>query len=226
MRHSDESAPKLVGMLRYAITGRAGYAGNPAERLEAVVRDAGRWAAAGLDFIQIREKDLTAGELAELTCRVMSAVRAVAGATRVLVNSRADVAAATGADGVHLTSEAGELTPQQVREVFRAAGRGLPVVSISCHRLEKVRRASALEVDSILFGPLFGKTVNGAEVVAGSGLEVLGEACRAAGSTKVLALGGITPKRIAECVAAGAAGVAGIRLFQGRGADDSISWQI
>ena len=201
-------------MLRYAITDRSGYAGSPAQELEAVVRDAGRWAAAGIDFVQIREKDLAAGALAELTRRVMETVRAAGGATRVLVNSRADVAAAAGADGVHLTSGEGELTPQQVREVFQAAGRGLPAVSISCHRLDEVRRANALGADAILFGPVFGKTVDGMEVTAGVGMEALRQACRVSGGTRVFALGGITPERVADCVAVGAAGVAGIRLYQ------------
>jgi thiamine-phosphate pyrophosphorylase len=200
-------------MLRYAITDRSGNTGSPAQKLDAVVLDAGRWAAAGIDFIQIREKDLAAGELAELTRRVMETVRAAGGATRVLVNSRADVAAAAGADGVHLTSGEGELTPQQVRKVFLAAGRGLPVVSISCHRLDEVRRANALGADAILFGPVFGKTVDGMEVTAGVGMEALRQACRVSGGTRVFALGGITPERVAECVAVGAAGVAGIRLY-------------
>jgi thiamine-phosphate pyrophosphorylase len=113
------------------------------------------------------------------------------------------------------------LTPRQVRELYAAAGRGLPVVSVSCHRLEEVWRATELGVDAILFGPVFGKSVDGHEVMAGVGLEVLADACRKAGGTKVFALGGVTWERAAECVAKGAAGVAGIRLFQSSGADRS-----
>jgi thiamine-phosphate pyrophosphorylase len=85
-------------MLRYAITDRRSYGDDSTDEL---LRDAARWAAAGIDFIQIREKHLAAGELAELTRRVLAAARGAGGATRVLVNSRPDVAAATGADGVH-----------------------------------------------------------------------------------------------------------------------------
>jgi thiamine-phosphate pyrophosphorylase len=220
MQHFDECDPTLDGMLRYAITDRRAYGGDS---ISGLLRDVEHWASAGIDFIQIREKDLAAAELVELTRRVLAAVRNAGGATRVLVNSRGDVAAATGADGVHLTSRAGELTAGQVREVYAGAALGLPVLSLSCHRLDEVRRASALGVDAVLFGPVFGKTVDGDEVMAPVGLEALGEACRAASGTKVLALGSVTPERAAECVAMGAAGLAGIRLFQSGRADRSSS---
>lgn len=200
-------------MLRYAITDRAAYGGSPAYRLDSVVREATRWAAAGIEYIQIREKDLGAGELAGLTRRVLAAVRAAGGATRVLVNSRVDVAVATGADGVHLTAAAGQLLPAQVRSIFASAGRSNPVVSISCHTIAEVQRASALGVDVILFGPVFGKTIGEVQVMEGQGLEGLHRACKAAGSAAVYALGGVT-ERAAECSVTGAAGVAGIRFFQ------------
>jgi thiamine-phosphate pyrophosphorylase len=201
-------------VLRYAITDRAAYGGSPAYRLDFVVREATRWAAEGIDFIQIREKDLGAGELAGLTRRVVAAVRAAGAATRVLVNSRADVAVAAGADGVHLTAAAGQLLPLQVRSIYAAAGRSNPVVSTSCHTVEEVQRASALGVDAILFGPVFGKTVSGTQVLKGLGLESLREACEVAGGTPVYALGGVTEERAAECLVTGATGVAGIRFFR------------
>jgi thiamine-phosphate pyrophosphorylase len=201
-------------VLRYAITDRAAYGGSPAYRLDSVVREATRWATEGIEFIQMREKDLGAAELAELTRRVLAAVRAAGGATRVLVNSRADVAVASGADGVHLTAATGQLLPAQVRSIYAAAGLDDPRVSISCHTVGEVQRASALGVDAILFGPVFGKTVSGTQVVRGLGLESLREACEAGGGTPVYALGGLTEERAAECISTGAAGVAGIRLFQ------------
>jgi thiamine-phosphate pyrophosphorylase len=201
-------------VLRYAITDRAAYGGSPAYRLDSVVREATQWAAEGIEFIQIREKDLGAGELAGLTRKVLAAARAAGSATRVMVNSRADVAVATGADGVHLTAAARQLLPAQVRSIFAAAGRSNAVVSISCHTIEEVRRASALGVDAILFGPVFGKTVNGTQVLKGLGLESLREACGRAGDTPVYALGGVTEERAAECLITGAAGVAGIRFFR------------
>jgi thiamine-phosphate pyrophosphorylase len=201
-------------MLRYAITDRAAYDGSPAYRLDSVVREAARWAVDGIEFIQIREKDLGAAGLAELTRRVLAAVRDEGGATRVLVNSRADVAVAAGADGVHLTAAVGQLLPVQVRSIFAAAGRSNAVVSISCHTIDEVQRASAFGVDVILFGPVFGKTVSGTQVLKGLGLESLREACAMAGGIPVYALGGVTEERAAECLVTGAAGVAGIRFFR------------
>lgn len=201
-------------MSRYAITDRAAYGGSPAYRLESLVREAARWGAEGIEFVQVREKDLAAGGLAELTRRVLAAVRGAGSGTRVLVNSRADVAAATGAAGVHLTAGAGQLLPLQVRSIYAAAGRSNPFVSISCHTIDEVERAVALGVDAILFGPVFGKTIGGVQVVAGQGLEILRQACAIAKSTAVYALGGVTLERAPECLSIGATGVAGIRFFQ------------
>jgi thiamine-phosphate pyrophosphorylase len=200
-------------MLRYAITDRFAYDGNEDYRQERVVLEGGRWAAEGIDFLQIREKDLGAGAQAELTRRVVAAVRRAESGegnkTRVLVNSRVDVALAAGADGVHLTAAKGELTAAQVRRVFAGA-----VVSVSCHSVEEVERARDAGVDVIVFGPVFEKRVEGRVVVSGVGLEVLARASRAAGGIPVVALGGVTMEVTGDCLAAGAAGVAGIRLFR------------
>ncbi len=201
-------------MLRYAITDRAVYSGADDYRLDTVAREAGRWAADEIDFVQIREKDLNAGELVELTRRVVAAVGSVGAVkTRVLVNSRVDVAVAAGADGVHLTAAAGELTAAQVRRVFEMAGMGVPVVSASCHTIAEAERARDAGVDLILFGPVFEKRVDGQVVRDGEGLEILRRVCSAMSGVKVLALGGVTKELAEECFEAGAAGVAGIRLF-------------
>ncbi len=191
-------------MLRCAITGGEGWA---------AVKLAGRWAHEGLEFVQVREKQLAAGELVRL---VIAMRAALPGETKLLVNGRPDVAVAAGADGVHLTSREGELTAAQVREVFRLAGAGQPVISVSCHRLEEVRRAVSDGVDLILFGPVFEKRIAGEMVVEGVGLEALREACTAASAASripILALGGVTWANAELCIEAGAAGVAGIRLF-------------
>jgi thiamine-phosphate pyrophosphorylase len=220
-------------MLRYAITNRAQYPGDEVFRQESVVREAARWAAEGVEFIQIREKDLPAGKLAALTRQVLAAVREAGTGTRVLVNARLDVAVATGAEGVHLTGRGGELTPAQVREVYRSAGAGIgagigagtgagvPLISVSCHSVEEVRLAADRRVDAILFGPIFGKTVNGVEVAPALGVDVLRAACVASDGVAVFALGGVTKERLAECAQAGAVGVAGIRLFAGNLRSDS-----
>ncbi len=191
-------------MVRSAITDRV----SPAPVL---LKHAQRWAAEGVDFVQLREKHLAAGDLALLAKAMLEIFSGTK--TKLLVNSRADVAAATGADGVHLTAHADELTPEQVRRVFALAGRPAPVVSVSCHSAAEVAQAAATSVDLILFGPVFEKRVAGEVVVPGVGLEALREACAAASRVPVLALGGITMENTAACLDAGAVGVAAIRLF-------------
>ena len=197
-------------MIRYAITDSS----ELAEGAGALRGEVLRWASQGVDFIQVREKRLAAGELASLGRELLEAVRGVPGSrAKVLINSRADVAVAIGADGVHLTSAVGELRPEQVRRLYEICGLPSPVVSASVHTLEQVEAAVLAGVDLMLFGPLFGKTVRGGEVVRGVGLEVLRAACLRAGGVPVLALGGVTDGNVAECLAVGAAGFAGIRAF-------------
>ena len=202
-------------MRRYAITDRSLFAsggkGGDSE-LSALVGQAGRWAGDGIDFIQIREKDLPPGTLAALARQMLETLRD--SSTKLLINSRLDIAVAAGAHGVHLTSAPGELTPAQAREVYAAAGLPRPVVSASCHtsaEVEKIRN----EADLILFAPVFHKTAGGETVTSGVGLEGLHSACVVAGSTPVYALGGVTWENAEACLEAGAAGIAGIRLFHG-----------
>jgi thiamine-phosphate pyrophosphorylase len=192
-------------MVRYAITDGSSSA-------PLLLKYAQRWAAEGVDFVQLREKHLAAGELSKLARAMLPLFNGTA--TKLLVNARADVPAATGADGVHLTAHPDELTPEQVRRVFALAGRAAPVVSVSCHSVAEVARAAAASVDLILYGPVFEKRVAGEIIVAGVGLDALREACLAASGVPVLALGGITKDNTVACLDAGAAGVAGIRLFQ------------
>ncbi len=173
------------------------------------------WARQNIDYIQLREKDLSAAELEQLACAITAAIRSARSQTRLLINSRADVALASGADGVHLTAAPGRSTPAQVRTLFAAAGRPAPIVSISCHTLDEVTRARNAQADLILFGPVFGKTLASGEVTPATGLEALRAACQAAGETTVLALGGVTESNIQSCLEAGAKGIAAIRFFTG-----------
>jgi thiamine-phosphate pyrophosphorylase len=179
---------------RYYITDRKALGGF--RPLFEVVRDQMHL---GVDFIQIREKDITARELFEFTLAVLEARdRDVAKPlpTKILLNSRADVAAATGADGVHLPSDAPEQT--------------LPglLVARSCHTLDDVRTAAA---SFVTFGPVF-ETPGKSEPV---GLKTLAAACRL--GKPVYALGGVDWENAADCMHAGAEGIAGIRLFQDPG---------
>jgi thiamine-phosphate pyrophosphorylase len=196
-------------MIRYAIT-----SGNASRSQDKLLADARRWATAGVDFVQLREKWMDAGPLLELATAMAAIFREHGNRTKLLVNSRADVAIAAHADGVHLTSHEDELTSDQVRHVFATAGRPQPIVSVSCHSLEDVRRASEAKPDIILFGPVFEKRVAGEVVVTRMGTDGLREACIVAGATPVLALGGVTGAHLPLCLDAGAAGVAGIRIFE------------
>jgi thiamine-phosphate pyrophosphorylase len=200
-------------MLRCAITDRSLYSGEELQKRAAVIREASRWVADGVDLIQLREKDLSPAEIAPLAREILKAIRSADGATKLLINSRLDIAIATEAHGVHLTSSDDELTPSQVRVLYRSARLPLPLVTVSCHTLEDVRRARGEHADAILFAPVFEKIVAGQETISGKGLETLREACIAAAPVPVYALGGVTQENAPACVEAGAVGIAGIRLF-------------
>lgn len=208
-------------MLRYAITDRARFPGNEAAREAALLDQAERLAKEGVGFVQLREKDLPPAALAELTRKLLKVLHAHSPSPKLLINSRADVAVATAADGVHLSSAEGSLTPSDIRQLYAAAGLPEPVVSVSCHTLNEVAHARASAPTLILFGPVFEKVVADpqasnpveARTSEGSGLNLLHLACAAAGPIPVLALGGITPENTDACLAAGAAGIAAIRLF-------------
>jgi thiamine-phosphate pyrophosphorylase len=202
-------------VIRYAITEGSLWAGvEPADRQELLAL-AVRWAAEQVEYIQLREKDLPAAELEQLACAINGVLSASGEKTKLLINSHADVAIATGAAGVHLTAVPDGISPTQVRTLFAQAGRSAPVISVSCHTLDEVVRARQDQVDLILFGPIFGKSVAGAEVIPAAGLDALSAACEAAGEIPVLALGGVNGANTAECLTAGAKGIAGIRLFAG-----------
>jgi thiamine-phosphate pyrophosphorylase len=171
-----------------------------------MVEKCAQLARGGVEFILIREKHLPSGALATVSRHVIAAVRDTG--TRVLVARRLDVALAIGADGVHLAGSPGELTPRLVRALMPDA-----FVSVSCHSLDEVRRARENGASAVLFAPVFGKTAGGVQVVDGVGVARLAEACATAGTMPVFALGGVDAGNAAACVAAGASGVAGIRMF-------------
>lgn len=158
---------------------------------------------AGADYLQVREKDLPASALRDL---VVSCLAARGGAkTKVLVNSRADVAVAAGADGIHLP--AGALPLARLRERLPA----LQIVGVSCHNEQEAEEAAAAGADYLLVSPVFATPSKpGAQPL---GLERLRRICQGT-SVPVFALGGVSRGNAAQCVAAGAKGVAGIRLFQ------------
>jgi thiamine-phosphate pyrophosphorylase len=180
-----------------------------------LLQQARRWAVDGIELVQLREKQLKTGDLLRLAEAMLEILRANGVLqTKLVINSRADVAIACGADGVHLTSRPGELTPDQVRDVFAHAGGLAPVVSVSCHTFDDVERAKGNRADYILFGPVFEKRVGNQLVEDGVGIDLLREAWGLAQPVPVLALGGVTGENAMLCLEAGASGIAGIRLFR------------
>ena len=167
-----------------------------------------RAAAAGAGWIQIREKDLDACSLVELARLAVAETRA-AGA-RVLVNDRLDVALAANAAGVHLGEKS--LPLETVIEWRRSTGRSDFLIGVSCHSLESAHAAARGGADYIFFGPVFA-TPSKAAFGAPQGIERLFEVCTSI-EIPVLAIGGVNLENARACIAAGATGVAAIRLFQ------------
>ncbi len=167
-----------------------------------------RAAAARVSWIQIREKDLEARPLLDLVRFAVAETRETG--TRVFVNDRLDVAVAAGATGIHLGENS--LPLEAVSEWRRSAGRPDFLIGISCHSLESARVAERGGADYVFFGPVFA-TPSKAAFGPAQGIERLREVC-AAVAIPVLAIGGVNSKNLQECIAAGAAGVAAIRMYQ------------
>lgn len=187
-------------------------------------------AAAGVDWIQIREKDLSGRKCSLLT---REAARLAASSshgatakpsasseakaardlvsTRILVNDRLEVALAAQAGGVHLGEKSPP--PEEARRLVKSLRREKDfLIGVSCHSLEAAKTAERGGVDYLFFGPVFA-TPSKAAYGATQGLKRLAEVCRAV-AVPVLAIGGITLENAADCVSAGASGIAAIRLFQ------------
>jgi thiamine-phosphate pyrophosphorylase len=172
-------------------------------------------ADAGVDWIQIREKDLSGKNCAYLTREALqrtkkSAKRKTVPA-RILVNDRLDVALSQRASGVHLGENSLPLAEAN-RLVENRGERKDFLVGVSCHSLQAAKAAASGGAHYLFFGPVF---VTPSKVAFGApqGLDRLAEICHAV-SVPVLAIGGITLENAADCLAAGASGIAAIRLFQ------------
>jgi thiamine-phosphate pyrophosphorylase len=197
-------------MRLYAITDRRLLPGthergklSVAER-DGLVRLAGEWASLGVEFVQLREKDLPEKPLTEMAAAMMEAI---AGRAKLLVNAgapgAAEAARNAGAAGLHLPGR------WQAEQVGRARICGL--VSVGCHSVGEVAVARVSGADIALLSPIF-QTESHPEARP-LGLEALAAARKAAGKMPVFALGGVNAENAASCLEAGAAGVAGIRTF-------------
>jgi thiamine-phosphate pyrophosphorylase len=211
-------------LLLYYITDRSEFPGDEVARRRRLLENIVETVRCGVDYIQLREKDLAARELEQLAREVMAIVHKLRTEnkelkTGLLINSRTDIAMACDADGVHLRSN--DIPPAEVCRSWSQRSAGRPstssgqaparaTIAVSCHTPDEVADAATQGADFAVFGPVFEK-----KAVMNSrpaGLETLRQACRA--KIPVLALGGITLENAGSCIHAGAAGIAGIRLFQ------------
>ena len=215
----------MPASILYYITDRTAFSGDERTRRRRLLKKISEAARAGVDYIQLREKDLPMRELESLAREVVGTLRELRTEreqrTALLINSRTDVALAVQAGGVHLRGD--DISPQEVRKIWRSAtgkcgAGGLarenlapdPIIAVSCHSSEEVTRAATYAATFAVFAPLFEK--KDAVGSPPAGLTKLAEACRA--KILVLGLGGVTLENAHKCLEAGAAGIAAIRLFQ------------
>jgi thiamine-phosphate pyrophosphorylase len=207
--------------LLYYITDRRQFAGDEPARCRQLLDKIAEAVDAGVNYIQLREKDLSSRELERLAGDAVAAVHkpvpqaGAVGSTKLLINSRTDVALAVNADGVHLRSE--DVSPAEVRRIVQTAPsqKREPealnfVVAVSCHSEEEVQQAAKDGADFVVFAPVFEKRDN--PTIRPAGLDALTKICRY--DVPVFALGGVTVDNAHSCLKAGAAGIAGIHLFQ------------
>ena len=209
--------------LLYYITDRTAFPGDELARRRRLLEKIREAVHSGVDYIQLREKDLPTRDLETLAREAVSAVAQLRIENRelrtfLLINSRTDVALAVQADGVHLRSD--DISPRKVRVIWNCAaapcGEGTParqlspqdpLIAVSCHSPAEVAQAAAQGANLAIFAPVFEK-----KDANPTGLAALQQACAA--KMPVLALGGVTLANAQSCIVAGAAGIAAIRLFQ------------
>jgi len=214
--------------LLYYITDRSAFPGDESSRRHRLFEKIHEAAKAGVDYIQLREKDLPTRDLESLAKQATAILQKLRTENRelrtaLLINSRTDVALAAEADGVHLRSD--DISPKEVRDLWDKCGAGTParqlsprdpLIAVSCHSPAEVAQAATSKATFAVFAPVFEK--KDAPAVQPIGLAALAQACRT--NIPVLALGGITLANAHSCLDAGAAGIAAIRLFQGNNIAD------
>jgi thiamine-phosphate pyrophosphorylase len=207
---------KRASVLLYYITDRSQFAGNEASRRSRLLETIVQAARCGVDYIQLREKDLSTRELEVLASAAAHRLRTENQKLKsvLLINSRTDVALACGARGVHLPSN--DISPSEVRKIWSQCNPAQVTIGASCHTRAEVARAAQDGADFAVFGPVFEKAR-----ARPAGLDALEEACQE--KIPVLALGGVTVENAESCMQAGAAGIAAIRLFQDNEMDGVVA---
>jgi thiamine-phosphate pyrophosphorylase len=210
----------MRNVLLYYITDRTQFSGNEAARQNRLLQKIAEAARCGIDFVQLREKDLAVRDLEKLAFEAVRVIRESSQAgsrerrTRLLVNSRTDVAISSGADGVHLRSS--DLLPANVRKIWTASAHpgtdaeGRLEIGVSCHTFSEVANAGESGATFAVFGPIFEK--KGARGIRTVGLGALQQPIQH--KIPIFAVGGVNFENAQLCVDAGAAGIAAIRLFQ------------
>lgn len=171
------------------------------ERILEIIKTAVR---ANIRLIQIREKNLSAKLIFELTSEAVKITKNTE--TKILVNDRADIAVAANADGVHLTSKS--LPTKIIRQIFPKD----LIIGVSAHNLEEAQKAKLQGADFATFSPIFktpSKEISGEP----QGLEALIEVCEKLSPFPIIALGGIDENNYREVLGNGAKGFAAIRFL-------------
>ena len=202
-------------ILCYVTDRRLLAAANEGEAREMLLQRIALASAAGVDWIQIREKDLSGRECARLTRDAVQllaqSAQAKTSRARILVNSRLDVAISEHAGGVHLSEDG--LPVEEVKRMVKTWDQLSDfLIGRSCHSLEAALFVEKSGADYVFFGPVFA-TPSKAEYGEPQGIQRLTEVCQRV-SIPAIAIGGITLANAAGCFEAGASGIAAIRLFQ------------
>ena len=171
----------------------------------------------GVDLLQIREKKLSANVLYKLSARAAEITRG--SATKLVINDRSDVAASARADGVHLTSHS--LPAHVVRRTFGPDF----LIGVSTHSMAEATAARAGGADFAVFGPVF-ETQSKRQYGEPLGPAELAKVAAELSPFPVIALGGLTTFNVAECIRAGAHGVAAIRMFSNPAQLDRVVHEI
>jgi thiamine-phosphate diphosphorylase len=196
MRHSLSGTNQL-----YLITDGSARAENYSESRSRILSNVRAAVDESIAYIQLREKQLPARHLFELAAEAASLT--ARSQTKLLVNERADIAIAVGADGVHLPSAA--IDAATVRRILPTGS----VIGVSAHTFEQASDAVAACADLLILGPVF--ATPGKDRVLG--VSNLNEICRRLPEAKIIAVGGIDAGNFREVLGAGAAGVAAIRAL-------------